>query len=109
MTETSTAAVGTDRPARYAKQLVSHMSRKVEAAWDDAASVGRIVFGAAQLGLTAADEALLLDLTAEPNDLATFEEVVGSHLVRFGTRDELVVQWRRGDGSEGTLQRKTED
>ena len=26
------------------------------------------------------------------------ERVVGTHLVRFGARDGLVVQWQRGDG-----------
>ena len=27
-----------------------------------------------------------------------FERVVGTHLVRFGARDGLAVQWQRGDG-----------
>ena len=26
------------------------------------------------------------------------ERVVGTHLVRFGARDGLAVQWQRGDG-----------
>lgn len=109
MTDLSTAAVGTDRPGRYAKQLVSHMARKAEAVWSDDSSTGSITFGNAHLDLSTADDALLLSLTAEPEHLARMEEVVGSHLVRFGSRDELVVQWRHGDGSEGTLQRKPGD
>jgi hypothetical protein len=34
--------------------------------------------------------------------------VVGRHLVRFGTRDELVVEWVREGGAAGTVQRKSE-
>ena len=34
---------------------------------------------------------------------------LGEHLVRLGTRDELVVAWQRSDGTAGTVQRKTED
>jgi hypothetical protein len=35
--------------------------------------------------------------------------VVGRHLVRFGTRDELVVRWVRADGSPGSEQRRVDD
>ncbi len=107
MTETSTAAVGTDRPGRYAKQLVSHMSRKAEAVWNDDTSTGSVTFSNAHLDLSTADDALLLSLSAEPDALDSMEDVVGRHLVRFGTRDELIVQWQRGDGGAGTMQRKT--
>lgn len=37
------------------------------------------------------------------------EDVVGRHLVRFGTRDELIVEWVRSHGGPGSVQRKTED
>jgi hypothetical protein len=30
---------------------------------------------------------------------------MGRHLVRFGTRDELVVEWRRDAGEVGSTQR----
>jgi hypothetical protein len=36
--------------------------------------------------------------------VATYEDVVGRHLVRFGERDELQVQWVRSDGAAGTTQ-----
>jgi uncharacterized protein len=32
-----------------------------------------------------------------------FENVVGRHLVFFGKRDELVVQWERADGTPGQV------
>ena len=109
MAETSTAAMATTRPARYAKQLAAHMSRKVPASWDDASATGRITFPTARLELSLGSDALLLELTSEAQDLERWEGVVGSHLVRFGTRDELVVAWRRGDGTDGTVQRTPED
>ena len=42
-TAESVARVPTDRPGRYAKQLVSHMSRRSEGSWDDT-GVGKIIF-----------------------------------------------------------------
>ncbi|WP_374935444.1 DUF2218 domain-containing protein [Streptomyces resistomycificus] len=41
--------------------------------------------------------------------LDRLEDVVGRHLVRFGAKDELVVEWRRDTGEPGTTQRKAED
>ena len=84
------------------------MSRRSEGSWDDT-GVGKIIFTDARLDLRSEDGALLLELTATPENIDRMEDVVGRHLVRFGTRDELVVAWRRADGAEGTIQRKTED
>ena len=52
-------------------------------------------------------------LDAEPDlqgtaGLDRLEDVVGRHLVRFGTKDELVVQWQRSDGTSGSRQELTE-
>ena len=41
---TSTARVPTDRPARYGKQLTSHMSRKITTAWDEETGSGSLLF-----------------------------------------------------------------
>ena len=109
MSTASTASVTTDRPGRYAKQLVSHMSRKAQGTWDDEAGNGTITFTNGDLTLAAADGALLLALQADPEHLELMEDVVGRHLVRFGTRDELVVEWVREGGAAGTVQRKSED
>lgn len=109
MTTTSTATVGTDRPARYAKQLTSHMARKVQTSWDDVGSTGTVDFPTGHLDLQCEPNALRLELSGDAADLERWEQVVGVHLVRFGTRDELVVQWQRSDGSEGTRQTGDED
>ncbi len=108
---TSTARVATDRPARYGKQLASHLNRRAVGTWEDATDTGSIVFGEAgnRVDMTCEPDALVFALTAAPDDVALLEDVIGRHLVRFGTRDELVVSWTRADGSAGTEQRKTED
>lgn len=40
----SVARVPTSRPARYGKQLASHMGRKTTASWDEATSTGELQF-----------------------------------------------------------------
>ncbi len=95
----SSAHVATDRPARYAKQLVAHLTRRASGEWDDAASDGWLQFDAGRATLHAADGAL--DLHVVGDDLARLEDVVGRHLVRFGARDELVVKWTHEDGIRG--------
>jgi hypothetical protein len=107
VTRTSTAAVLTDRPARYAKQLVSHLSRRATGEWSDDSGTGTITFTGGAATLTAGEG--VLELVVEGDDLDRLEDVVGRHLVRFGARDELVVSWQRGDGTEGTQQRNTGD
>jgi hypothetical protein len=103
----STASVATERPGRYAKQLVSHLSRRITAEWDEASGTGRLDFGPAQGTLTAGDAAL--ELWVEGDDVARLEDIVGRHLVRFGKKDELVVQWSRDDGTPGTSYRYDPD
>ena len=103
----STAQVATDRAARYGKQLVSHLGRRTVGEWDDEAGAGWIDFGESRADLTAQDGALLIRLSTAPERVATLEDVLGRHLVRFGTRDELVVRWTRADGTPGTSQENT--
>ena len=88
---TSTARVATDRPARYGKQLASHMSRKITTPWDDASGSGSLTFnrdgqttGAAEL--TSEPGFLILTLHSNDDHLERLEDVIGRHLVRFGKR-----------------------
>ena len=100
----STTTVATDRAARYGKQLVSHLGRRATAEWDEQAGTGWIDFGETRAELAAGPDALDIRLAAAPDAVARMEDVVGRHLVRFGARDELTVQWVRADGSRGTRQ-----
>jgi hypothetical protein len=105
----STATVGTDRAARYGKQLTSHLGRRATAEWDEQAGTGWIDFGETRAELKAGADALDLQLWAEPDAVARMEDVVGRHLVRFGAKDELTVQWMRADGTPGTRQENAGD
>ncbi|WP_441246033.1 DUF2218 domain-containing protein [Kitasatospora sp. McL0602] len=104
----SEARVSTDRPARYGKQLAAHMSRKVEGGWSEETGRGELAFRAGTATLVAEPGALLLTVEGAAEDLAGLEDVVGRHLVRFGARDELVVEWRRDNGEPGLVHRNEE-
>lgn len=105
----STAEVATERPARYGRQLVSHLTRRASGEWSDDEQQGSIDFTDGRATLSCAPGALLLSVQAAPDSVARLEDVVGRHLVRFGARDELVVRWVRADGTAGTERRKQED
>ncbi len=115
---TSSASVATDRPARYGKQLAAHLGRRMTSSWDEDTGLGEILFPFGRATMTAKDGALLLFVEGNPDaepdlrgpaGLDRLEDVVGRHLVRFGTKDELVVHWRRSDDSPGTTQQLTEE
>lgn len=108
---TSEAVVATDRAARYGKQLASHLGRRAQTEWDEATGRGSVHFseGRGRAELTAEDRGLVMRVYAIPGAEDNLEDVLGRHLVRFGSRDELVVTWARADGSQGTEQRLAEE
>ncbi len=90
----SRADVVTATPERYAKQLVSHLGRRVEWVTDGATSTatwgtatGRVVVGDGVLTLLASGP--------DAEAVAHVENVLGRHLERFGQRNELTVTWIR--------------
>ena len=95
---TSRAVVVTTAPARYAKQLVSHLGRKVDFVSDG--DVHTAVIGDAVARIVVGDGVLTLEASApQEEELARIEHALGSHLERFGQRAELVVEWERAGGS----------
>lgn len=96
----SQAVVATARAARYGKQLITHMSRKVGGQWNADAQTGDLYnfFGNGTLHAEAYSDHLLLDLRTDPAALEKIEQVVGVHLARFGHKDQLQVVWQRPDG-----------
>jgi hypothetical protein len=90
----ATAEVATDAPARYAKQLVSHFGRKAEVRTE--ADGDRLVLGVGSCLVSPAGDVLRLVAESDsPQGLDRVEHVVGSHLERFGARNELVVRWEQ--------------
>jgi uncharacterized protein len=92
---TASAAVVTATPDRYAKQLASHFGRRCEVV-QEAGGV-RIVFGDGSCLVRPREDVLDLEVRApsEP-EVERLTQVVGSHLERFGQRNELQVSWSTG-------------
>jgi len=89
---TARADVPTDAPARYAKQLVSHLGHRVEFTTEGDTSTASI--GEATGSIVVGDG--VLTLLAEAPDAETLDrvqDVLGRHLERFGQRNELTVVW----------------
>ena len=101
----SIAVVTTDASARYGKQLLSHLGRKVrvEPLPDRPAPAGRLVF-AYGIGtvLPMPDQLVLRATAADPESLAHVQDVLQRHLEKFGARRELVVTW-------GPVQNESDD
>ena len=91
---TSRADVTTDVPGRYAKQLVSHLGRKLDFVEDQGTWTATVLGSVARI--TVGDGVLVLQAEAsDAESLARVEHALGSHLERFGTRAELSVTWHR--------------
>ena len=93
-THLSRADVVTDAPARYDKQLIAHLGRKVPFTTDGATST--VTIDGITAAITVADAALTLTVTGtDPAAVARGEHALGSHLERFGARRGLSVTWTR--------------
>lgn len=89
---TSTATVTTPDAARYAKQLLSHLARKAQVRHDDRGDALQLAGGECLL-LPGIDALSLVASAPTPAALETIEHIIGSHLERFGQRNELTVTW----------------
>lgn len=90
---TRSGRMATDRPDRYAKQLLSHWSARGEVTEEGGTSVQRWADGQV-IRLTPVEGALLVEVSVPGDgDAERFGEVVARHLERFGQRDELTVVW----------------
>jgi hypothetical protein len=91
-TLTSVAAVATEKPVPYMRQLCKHFGHKVDASFGD--DHGYIQFEFGRCELQARDGELDLTVTAaDEESRERLRRVIGSHLERFGRRDELTVSW----------------
>ena len=91
---TARASVATATPERYAKQLASHLGRRC-AVREEAAGT-RLVLAGGECLLRPDDQTLHLEAAAaDVPELDRVMHVVGSHLERFGQRNELTVEWQR--------------
>jgi uncharacterized protein len=86
------ADVATPTPDRYAKQLLSHLGRRLAWATEGARSTAGIGSGT---GTVVVGDGVITLLAHAPDAeaLAQVQHVLGSHLERFGRRNELTVTW----------------
>jgi hypothetical protein len=97
-TLTARADVPTDAPARYAKQLVSHLGRRVEWTTEGPVSTATIAGGTGTGTVEVGDGVLILRArAADTVALERVQDVLGRHLERFGQRNELSVAWTNDD------------
>jgi uncharacterized protein len=88
----SRAEVATAKPVAYMRQLCKHFGHKVDASFGE--DDGYIQFDFGRCELHASDGTLVLEVSAPDEEShERMERVVGSHLERFGRRDELSVSW----------------
>ncbi len=97
----SLARVATDSPERYAKQLAAHLGRRV-AVTELADGSRRLTFedGTALLDGTGTHLVMTVD-AATPAAMAQVQDVLARHLVRFGQRQELTVEFSVPQPVEG--------
>lgn len=92
---TASATVSTPTPERYAKQLAAHLGRRCEIR-EEPGGIRVVLADTGDCLLASRDGALDLSATAQgPQELDRVMQVVGSHLERFGQRNELQVSWHR--------------
>ena len=88
----ASAVVATQKGSRYMKALCNHFDRKAEATYSDTTGHVKFAFGEADFEVN--DSAIHIEVRAESGEmLERTKYVVGDHLVRFGQKDELEVEW----------------
>jgi hypothetical protein len=91
-TLTAQADVATEKPVPYMRQLCKHFGHKVDASFDGDSGYIQFEFGRCDLRARDAELHLTVSANSEENR-ERLRNVVGSHLERFGKRDELSVTW----------------
>lgn len=87
------------------KQKPTGKGGLTSATWDDTTREGAITFRAqdgagesTRCSLAAGEGVLHMRIDGTADAVERIERVVGTHVVRFGARDGLAVQWQRVDG-----------
>ena len=91
-----TASVPTDRPGRWAKQLLSHFSAKVDVVLEG--DGGTITFGAGTGIVRVEPNLLVFEAQGETeDDVQQVQNVLGGHFERFAAKEGLKAIWSEVD------------
>jgi len=94
----SQAIIQTANARRYLGQFCKHFAHKLPVAIDPALASGQVNFSAGLCRLSADEDTLTLEVGAETGEnIATLQDVVERHLVRFAFREELAMAWHATD------------
>ena len=90
----SCAALEIDRPERYAKQLVSHISHKSVTLTDET-GLTKVTFGFGATGTVSVNKnSVLLSAQAENQEaLERAQDVLGRHLLKFAKLEDQQLVW----------------
>lgn len=89
----SSAHVATVKPSAYLKQLCRHFGHHNEVTFDDRRGEIRLPSGVCSLDAGTPATLALTATASEAESLEKLQSVIGGHLERFGSKDELVVSW----------------
>ncbi len=91
---TASARLDTDRPQRYLKQLVSHLGNRLETSSADEDHASVVMQNGSHCELVAATTGISMVATAtDAEALASVEDVVGRHLLRFTGDEAMTTDW----------------
>jgi hypothetical protein len=87
-----TASVPTERPERWAKQLLSHLSEKVDVVHEG--DGGTVTFAAGRGVIRVEPNLLVFEAEGETQeDVQLVQNVLGGHFERFAAKDGLTANW----------------
>lgn len=93
---TADASVTSPKAGRYLAQLCKHFAHKVAVEWDPTA--GHVDFGMGTCDMRLEEDVLILSCASPtPEGLARVKYIVEDHVVRFGWKEQLAVDWTSGD------------
>lgn len=91
--ETVTGRMATDRPERYAQQIISHWAARGPSTEQGGITVQRWETGQVII-LRPTEGVLEIEVgVGDDDDVDRFAQVVKEHLERLGKRDGLDVEW----------------
>ena len=90
--------IRTDKAGRYLAQLCKHFAHKAEADWS--ATEGKVDFGFGECRMRAEDGCLYVSCASETAPgLGRVKFVLTDHIVRFGWKEKLVVDWPQDEAA----------
>jgi hypothetical protein len=94
----ATARIRSNKASQFLAQLCKHFAHKTPAEFTD--NRGRIDFQPGLCVLTATENELIVTCEAEiAADLERVKVIVADHVVRFGWREQLTVDWSQREYS----------